>query len=80
MSRKEAAEARAEAESEFEREERSKGKKKKKKGARRSLGEADEDFGSLFGEGVTGKLPRFANRITLKVGYCSLLGNLEYIV
>ncbi|KAH9602114.1 hypothetical protein KSS87_015915 [Heliosperma pusillum] len=26
----------------------------------------DDELGSLFGEGVTGKLPRFANKITLK--------------
>ncbi|XP_072958510.1 rRNA biogenesis protein RRP5 isoform X2 [Typha angustifolia] len=70
LSREEAAEARAEAEAEFEREEMgpARGKdNRKKKGARKpSSGRAEEDFGSLFGEGVTGKLPRFANRITLK--------------
>jgi hypothetical protein len=27
----------------------------------------EDDFGSLFGEGITGKLPRYANKITFKV-------------
>ncbi|KAI3839647.1 hypothetical protein MKW92_013606, partial [Papaver armeniacum] len=27
----------------------------------------DDDFGSVFGDGIAGKLPRFANRIVLKV-------------
>ncbi|XP_078180965.1 RIBOSOMAL RNA PROCESSING 5 isoform X4 [Carex rostrata] len=65
LSRHEVAEARAEAEADFEREERQFGRKGKRD--RRTKGpETQEDLGSLFGEGVTGKLPRFANRITLK--------------
>jgi rRNA biogenesis protein RRP5 len=65
------AEARAEAEAEFEREERQFGRKGKKN-RRIKRPEAHEDLGSLFGEGVTGKLPRFANRITSKVTYVNL--------
>lgn len=30
----------------------------------------EDDFGSLFGEGITGKLPRYANKITFKVLNC----------
>lgn len=74
LSREEIAEARAEAEEEFERESKKGKDTRKKKGAKKSLAEAVDDFGSLFGDGLTGKLPRFANRITLKVssGFNSL--------
>lgn len=47
-------------------------KKKKSKVQRRSFVEEDDKLGSLFGEGITGKLPRFANRITLKVCLVSI--------
>jgi rRNA biogenesis protein RRP5 len=58
-------EARTEAEAEFEKEER---RGRKKKNASVSLGvDGDDDLGTLFGGATTGKLPRFANRITLKV-------------
>lgn len=71
MSRKEEVEARAEADAEFEREESDfrKGRdRRKKKNDRKTLAnERDDELGSLFGDGVTGRLPRFANRITLKV-------------
>ncbi|KAG1347586.1 Ribosomal protein S1-like1 [Cocos nucifera] len=66
LTREEVAEARAEAEEEFERESKKSKDTRKKKGTKKSLVEAVDDFGSLFGDGVTGKLPRFANRITLK--------------
>ncbi|KAJ6846908.1 rRNA biogenesis protein RRP5 [Iris pallida] len=71
LSRQEEAEARAEAESEFEKEENESKKGKdggKKKGAKKKMRSAtgEDDLGSLFGEGISGKLPRFANRITLK--------------
>ncbi|XP_010934562.1 rRNA biogenesis protein RRP5 isoform X2 [Elaeis guineensis] len=66
LTREEIAEARAEAEEEFERESKKSKDTRKNKGAQKSLAEAVDDFGSLFGDGVTGKLPRFANRITLK--------------
>ncbi|XP_078436680.1 RIBOSOMAL RNA PROCESSING 5 [Wolffia australiana] len=75
LSREEEAEARAEAEEEFMREmkgghksNQGKNKKKKKDKGRlpSSLQEPEEAWGSLFGETIGGKLPRFANRITLK--------------
>lgn len=62
------AEARAEAEADFEREERQFGRNGKRD-RRTKRPETQEDLGSLFGEGITGKLPRFANRITLKVTF-----------
>uniref|UniRef100_A0A0D9WWN1 Protein RRP5 homolog n=1 Tax=Leersia perrieri TaxID=77586 RepID=A0A0D9WWN1_9ORYZ len=64
LSRDEVAEARAEAEADFERED-TRGKRKRK-GVSSSGGGGDDDLGSLFGGLTTGKLPRFANRITLK--------------
>lgn len=64
LSRDEMAEARTEADAEFEKEER-RGAKKRKSNI--SIGiDADDDLGTLFGGATTGKLPRFANRITLK--------------
>ncbi|VAH01605.1 unnamed protein product [Triticum turgidum subsp. durum] len=59
------AEARTEAEVEFEKEER-RGKKKRKANTSSGI-DGDDDLGTLFGGATTGKLPRFANRITLKV-------------
>lgn len=41
-------------------------KRKKNKVQSRSYEAEDDKLGSLFGEGITGKLPRFANRITMK--------------
>ncbi|CAA6662870.1 unnamed protein product [Spirodela intermedia] len=42
-------------------------KKKRDKGrVPGSLSEPEDMWGSLFGEGIGGKLPRFANRVTLK--------------
>lgn len=75
LTREEEAEARAEADEEFMRELKSgnknkPGKKKRDKGrAPGSLSEPEDMWGSLFGEGIGGKLPRFANRVTLKVLY-----------
>ena len=69
LSRDEREEARTEAEAEFEKEER-RGNKKKRNAANGPLGiDGDDDLGTLFGgaTATTGKLPRFANRITLKV-------------
>ncbi|KAL2326887.1 hypothetical protein Fmac_020314 [Flemingia macrophylla] len=52
---------------EFGSEDRSrKPKKKKGKNASGKSGEAADDWGSLSGDGITGKLPRRVNRITLK--------------
>ncbi|ONK74792.1 uncharacterized protein A4U43_C03F10190 [Asparagus officinalis] len=70
LSRKEEAEARAEAEAEFEKEKKEfrkgKDRRKKKNERKKPAKGADDELGSLFGEGVTGRLPKFANRITLK--------------
>ncbi|XP_062219315.1 rRNA biogenesis protein RRP5 isoform X2 [Phragmites australis] len=66
LSRDEVAEARAEAEADFEKEGRKGRGKTKRKGGESSGFDADDDLGTLFGGATTGKLPRFANRITLK--------------
>lgn len=66
MNRKERDEIRAEVDAEFEVEERELKKRKKKRMPKESLAKEDE-LGSLFGDGITGKLPRYANKITLKV-------------
>ncbi|CAN6171331.1 unnamed protein product [Urochloa humidicola] len=66
LSKDEVAEARAEAEEDFEREgKKGKGKRKRKGGESSGFG-VDDDLGTLFGGATTGKLPRFANRITVK--------------
>ncbi|CAD6220662.1 unnamed protein product [Miscanthus lutarioriparius] len=66
LSKDEMAEARAEAEQDFEREgKKGKGKRKRRGGESSGFGE-DDDLGTLFGGATTGKLPRFANRITVK--------------
>lgn len=51
-------------------------KKRKNKAQSRSSFAEDDNLGSLFAEGITGKLPRFANRITLKVSLFSINLNL----
>ncbi|ONM52181.1 Ribosomal protein S1-like1 [Zea mays] len=67
LSKDEMAEARAEAEQDFEREaKKGKGKRKRSGGESSGFG-VDDDLGILFGGATTGKLPRFANRITVKV-------------
>ncbi|XP_026418043.1 rRNA biogenesis protein RRP5-like isoform X1 [Papaver somniferum] len=63
LSRREESEIRAEVDAEFATEYRE--SKKKSKRQKKDTVE-DDDFGSLFGDGIAGKLPRFANRITLK--------------
>lgn len=64
LSRREEDEVRAEVDAEFAAEHR----ELKKKNKRQKKNSVDEDdLGSLFGDGIAGKLPRFANRITLKV-------------
>ncbi|XP_024021580.1 rRNA biogenesis protein RRP5 isoform X2 [Morus notabilis] len=65
LSRRERDEVRAEVDAEFEAEERGLRKKKRKSLKNRNQTE-DDDLGSLFGGGITGKLPRYANKITLK--------------
>ncbi|KAM7524627.1 hypothetical protein LguiA_014529 [Lonicera macranthoides] len=64
LSRKELDEVRAEVDAEFESEGRV--LKKKSKGVRSKGHSTEDEFGSLFGDGITGKLPRFVNKITLK--------------
>ena len=67
LSWRERDEIRAEVDAEFETEGRGSRKKKRKSFQQRNQTEEDDDLGSLFGGGITGKLPRYANKITLKV-------------
>lgn len=68
LSRKERDDIRADVDAEFEAEERVlKQKKNKRKNLEKKSHAAEDDFGSLFGDGITGKLPRYANKITFKV-------------
>lgn len=67
LSRRERDEIRAEVDAEFETEGRGSRKKKRKIFQHRNQTEEDDDLGLLFGGGITGKLPRYANKITLKV-------------
>ncbi|KAL2664253.1 hypothetical protein GLYMA_02G168900v4 [Glycine max] len=61
---------------EFSAEDPSRKTRKKKKGrsASSKSNEGADDWGSLSGDGITGKLPRRVNRITLKVGEIFLSG------
>ena len=61
------AEARAEAEQDFEREGKKGKGKRKRRGSESSSFGPNDDLGTLFGDATTGKLPRYANRITVKV-------------
>lgn len=69
LSREEEAEVRAKAEVEFEIEQRQ-GKKRSKRATKSSM-DGEDDMGSMLSGGITGKLPRYANRITLKVSSVS---------
>uniref|UniRef100_A0A2N9FN48 S1 motif domain-containing protein n=1 Tax=Fagus sylvatica TaxID=28930 RepID=A0A2N9FN48_FAGSY len=62
LSKQERDEIHAEVDAEFEVEQRELKKNRRKKLQRTT----EDDFGSLFGDGITGKLPRHANKITLK--------------
>ncbi|KAF3441966.1 hypothetical protein FNV43_RR15882 [Rhamnella rubrinervis] len=66
LSRQEREEIHAEVDAEFEAEERNLKQKKKRKGLQKKSYATEDDFASLFGDGITGKLPRYANKITLK--------------
>ncbi|KAL2480440.1 RNA binding [Abeliophyllum distichum] len=66
LSRGELDEVRAEVDMEFEAEQRLLKKRKKEKRVQNRNQSSEDDLGSLFGDGISGKLPRFANRITLK--------------
>ena len=65
LSQQEHDEIRAEVDAEFDAGERK--MKKKNSKTTKKIHVMEDDMGSLFGGGITGKLPRFANRITLKV-------------
>ncbi|CAM8882388.1 unnamed protein product [Rhodiola kirilowii] len=65
-SRKELEEVRDEIEAEYDADENQKHSKKKHNKKQHKRQDADEDLGSLFGDTVVEKLPKFANRITLK--------------
>ncbi|MBA0615649.1 hypothetical protein Godav_015770 [Gossypium davidsonii] len=65
LSKHERDEIRAEVDAEFEAEELA-SKKNKRKKSQKKIQAMPDDLGSLFGDGITGKLPRYANKITLK--------------
>ncbi|CAB4286937.1 unnamed protein product [Prunus armeniaca] len=65
LNRQERNEIRAEVDAEFEAEEREM-KKRKKIGMQKKSLSSEDDLGSLFGDGITGKLPKYANKITMK--------------
>lgn len=67
MTQKERDEIHAEVDAEFDAEEKGLQKKNKKKRMQKKTNETVDDLGSLFGDGFTGKLPKYANKITLKV-------------
>ncbi|KAL2228304.1 UNVERIFIED_CONTAM: rRNA biogenesis protein RRP5 [Sesamum indicum] len=66
LSGEEENEVRALAEKESRADERVLKKRKKEKRAQNRNQSTEDDLGSLFGDGIIGKLPRFANKITLK--------------
>lgn len=72
LSRREREEIHAEVDVEFEARE---GVSKKQKGKRiqKRSHSYEDDPGSLFGDGIAGKLPKFANRISLKVSDFSVI-------
>lgn len=66
LSRKERDEIRAEVDAEFESEQQDQ-KKQRRRMMQKKTRATEDDFGSLFGDSITGKLPRYANKITWKV-------------
>ncbi|KAL5545605.1 hypothetical protein UlMin_005292 [Ulmus minor] len=66
LSRREREEIRAEVDAEFDGVEGELKSKKKRKSIQKKSQAVEDDLGSLFGGGITGKLPRYANKITLK--------------
>ncbi|KAL7134052.1 hypothetical protein ABFS83_11G001300 [Erythranthe nasuta] len=66
LSREEINEARAVADNDFEADHRVLKKRHKEKRLQNRDQSTEDDLGSLFGDGIKGKLPRFANKITLK--------------
>ncbi|PIN20215.1 rRNA processing protein Rrp5 [Handroanthus impetiginosus] len=65
LSREERNEVMAVADKGFEADQRVLKKRKKEKRVQNRNQSAEDDLGSLFGDGTMGKLPRFANKITL---------------
>ncbi|KAF5737374.1 protein RRP5 isoform X2 [Tripterygium wilfordii] len=65
LSQRECEEIHAEVDAEFGAES-NKSKKNKRMKIQKKTASPGDDLGSLFGNGITGKLPRFANKITLK--------------
>lgn len=66
LSRHEVDEVRAEADAEFGGLVRESNNNRRKKTLQKKNHPAEDDTGSLFGDGISGKLPRFANKITSK--------------
>ncbi|KAL1554555.1 rRNA biogenesis protein RRP5 [Salvia divinorum] len=66
LSREERNEAREGVEKDFETDIRVLKKRKKERRVQNKNNSTEDDLGLLFGDGITGKLPRFANKITLK--------------
>ncbi|XP_057768681.1 rRNA biogenesis protein RRP5 isoform X2 [Salvia miltiorrhiza] len=66
LSREERNEAREGVDKDFETDNRVLKKRKKDKRVQNKNNSTEDDLGLLFGDGITGKLPRFANKITLK--------------
>lgn len=64
LSRHERDEIHAEVDAEFEAEQWD--QKKKRKKMQEKTRATQDDFGSLFGEGISGRLPRYANKITMR--------------
>lgn len=67
MTQRERDEIHAEVDAEFEAEGGLHKKNNKKKKTEKKANETVDDLGLLFGDGISGKLPRYANKITLKV-------------
>lgn len=65
LSKREIEEVRAEADEEFQNETRFLKKNKKPKGKKKN-DSAEDELGSLFGDSLTGNLPKYANKITFK--------------
>lgn len=66
LTQRERDEIHAEVDAEFEAERGLHKKNKKKKKTEKKANETVDDLGLLFGDGISGKLPRYANKITLK--------------
>ncbi|CAL5321569.1 unnamed protein product [Camellia sinensis] len=54
-------------------------KNKNKRLQKRNHSAEEDDLGSLFGDGISGKLPRFANKITLKDVETNFLSSIYHV-